>query len=383
VTAAPKPAPRCHDDELINGQLLVSHAQEWAHARLIPLNATIELTQRCNIRCVHCYNFDRAAAPADSCGTGDGPELSDDEILRLMGDLREAGCLFLTLTGGEALSHPSLFTFLDRARDLNLAVQLLSNGTLLRPGVAARLGKYQNLLGVSISLYGATPEVHDAITQVNGSFRRTWAGVERLRAVGVTVRLKFIVMRGNAHEVEAMRATAESRGYAHMVDLTITARHDGTAGSVETRVDRAELERLYRGPLSDLVPLGRRQVTEAEFPCNCARGNCAVSARGDVFPCISVPWRAGNVREQPFRDIWERSPVFQRIRGLRIADYDACAPCPHKSHCSRNRGAAYNASGAYTGTDPFVCASAEVAHALADERKAAAGPDAVSAPESP
>jgi radical SAM protein with 4Fe4S-binding SPASM domain len=381
---APARAPRCEDDRVIerdpsaDGGRLVAQAQEWAYANLVPLNATIEITQACNIRCLHCYNFDRGgpapdggpmARPAGDCGA---PELSAQEILRLLGDLRDAGCLFLSLTGGEVLAHPELFAFLDRARDLNMAVQLLSNGTLLRPGMAARLATYSNLLGVSVSIYGATSETHDGITQAPGSWRRTWAGVDRLRARGVSVRLKLIIMRQNAHEVAAMRAMADARGCPYLVDVTITARHDGTRGSLTTRIGHDDLEGLYRGPLRDLVPLGRRPVGEEDFPCNCARGNCAISARGEVYPCISVPWPAGNVRERPFREIWAESPVFQRIRGLRVADYPSCAPCPHKSHCTRNRGAAFNASGSYTGTDPFVCATAELAHALADERSAGA-----------
>jgi radical SAM protein with 4Fe4S-binding SPASM domain len=367
--------PRCRDEELIgveDGKLLIAKAQEWAYANVVPLNVTIELTLTCNIRCLHCYNFDRDAAPHPPLSPPGGErdsgcdrELSDEEILRVMQEVREAGCLFLSLTGGEVLAHPRLFTFLDRARELNLAVQLLSNGTLLRPGTVGRLAGYQNLLGVSVSLYGSTPETHDAITQVPGSWRRTWGGVERLRARGVAVRLKFIVMRQNAHEVAAMRAMADARGYAYMIDVTITARHDGTRGSLATRIGRDDLEKLYRGPLRDLVHTGKRAVTEEDFPCNCARGNCAISARGDVYPCVSVPWAAGNVRERPFREIWAGSPVFQRIRGLRMADYARCAPCPHKTHCTRDRGAAFNASGDYTGVDPFVCDTAEIAHKIA------------------
>ena len=132
-----------------------------------------------------------------------------------MGDLRAAGCLFLSLTGGEVLSHPDLFAFLDRARELNMAVQLLTNGTLLRPGMTARLGSYANLLGASVSLYGGTASVHDGITQVVGSFARTWAGVQRLRAAGVAVRLKFIVMRQNAHETDAMIAAASALDFPY------------------------------------------------------------------------------------------------------------------------------------------------------------------------
>jgi radical SAM protein with 4Fe4S-binding SPASM domain len=363
-------APRCQDDAILappGEHAVVSQLQSMAYARMIPLNVSLELTLACNIRCLHCYNFDRdTAGPA--CGSGQvgatAPELSLEEIVRVMGELRAAGTLFLSLTGGEVLSSPHLFPVLDRARELNLAVQMLSNGTLLRPGVAARLGSYRNLLGVSISVYGATPEVHDAITQIRGSWRRTLDGAERLRAQGVAVRLKLIVMRPNAHEVAAMRALCDARGFPYLLDLTVTARHDGTEGSLAMRITESQLAALYEGPLRDLIPGGNRAVDEAAFPCNCARGNAAISARGDVFPCVSVPWAAGNVRQQPFGEIWRRSPVFARIRGLKIADYPACAPCPDKPFCSRDRGAAYNSSGSYTGTDPFVCAAAGIARQI-------------------
>ena len=326
-----------------------------------------KLTLECNIRCLHCYNFDRdtEGPRCDPALPAPDPGFSLGEVLALLAELRDAGCLFVSLTGGEILSYPHLFEVLDRARELNLAVQLFSNGTLLRPGVALRLGGYRNLLGVSISVYGATPEVHDCITQVRGSWRRTMDGAERLRAQGVAVRLKLIGMRPNAHEVAAMRALADARGFPYLVDLTITSRHDGTSGSLAMRIDEAQLAALYAGPLRDLIPKGNRSVSEASFPCNCARGNCAISSRGEVYPCVSVPWSAGNVRRQPFAEIWRSSPVFQRIRGLRIADYPACAPCPDKGYCSRDRGAAFNASGSYTGTDPFVCAAAGIARRVA------------------
>jgi radical SAM protein with 4Fe4S-binding SPASM domain len=363
--------PRCQDQVVPGASpesyAVISRVQDWAYQNLIPLNASLEITLRCNIRCLHCYNFDRDE-PREACGK---PELSADEILKVMDDLRAAGCLFLMLTGGEILSHPELFRFLDHARTLNLAVHLLTNGTMLRPGVAARLAAYENLQGVSVSLYGATAEVHDGVTQMPGSFRRSWEGINRLRNLGVIVRVKFILMRQNAHETAAMQAQAEALALPYMVDLTITARHDRSEGSLETRLEPAQLEALYRGPLRALASSGApKEATEESFPCNCARGNVAITATGDVLPCVSVPWAAGNVREQPFAEIWRSSPVFQRIRGLRIADYEQCAPCAHRDHCTRNRGAAFLASGSYTGVDPFVCTTAEIAHRLADERAA-------------
>jgi len=366
--------PTCDDSAVVgmeSAHEIVGRVQSKASAQMVPLNVSFELTLNCNIRCLHCYNLDRdeprpAVASASGCGAPK-QELSLEERLALLQNLRDAGTLFVGFTGGEVLTSPHLFPMLDRARELNIAVQVLTNGTMLHPGMASRLAAYRNITGVSISIYGATPDVHDGITQIPGSWRRTWDGARRMRRLGVAVRLKFIVMHQNAHETAAMRAAASAEDFPYTVDVTITPRHDGTRGSLVTRMDDGQLEELYRGPLRDMVPAGKRQMTEERFSCNCARGNCAISAYGDVYPCIAVPWAAGNVREQPFIDIWRESPVFQRIRGLRIADYPACAPCADKPYCSRNRGAAFNYSGDYTGVDPFVCKTAAITRAIATE----------------
>ena len=357
---------RCLDSfvpEDAGGLAVLQGVQEWAFAKCVPLNASLEVTLRCNIRCLHCYNFDRDL-PREPAR----PELSRDEILRVMTELRDAGCLFLHLTGGEVLVHPHLFDFMDHARRIHLSIQLLSNGTLLRPEIARRLSEYENLLGASLSLYGGTAATHDAITQAPGSFDRTWEGALRLRDHGIGVRLKYVVMKQNVREVEAMLALARERGLPYLVDLTITGRHDGSKGSLATRIDHAEVEALLRGALRDHVPTGDVEVAEEDFPCNCARGNCAISASGDVYPCVSVPWSAGNVREKPFAEIWRESPVFKTIRGLRMADYPHCAPCGLKSWCSRERGAAFLVSGSYTGIDPWICETAQVAKNISQGR---------------
>lgn len=364
------PARSLCDDEIVTSGVSEHAAVVAAYRRaaesLVPFTVSLEVTTDCNIRCLHCYNFDRdeqKPSPTNCGSTGRAP-LSLEEILALLGSLREAGCLFLALTGGEILSYPDLYAVLDRAQELSFAVQLLTNGTLLRPGAAARLAGYRNLVGFSVSLYGATPEVHDAVTQVAGSWRRTWNGIERVRALGLAVRLKFIIMRQNAHEVAAMRAAAEAGDYPYMIDFTITARHDGSRGSIDSRIDDAQLVQLLRGPLRDTLGNSPRAARREVHPCGCARGSCAVLANGDVTPCISVPWVAGNVRDQAFSEIWRSSPVFQRIRGLQTADYATCAPCPDKAYCARPRGAAFTASGSYTGVDPFVCRTAAVKRQL-------------------
>jgi MoaA/NifB/PqqE/SkfB family radical SAM enzyme len=108
------------------------HGRAYDHC--IPLQVTLELTLRCNIRCTHCYNFDR-----DQPRPASGAELSLEEIRALMDDLRRAGTLFLSLTGGEAMVHPRFWEIADEAAARGFALQVLSNGTLLTEAACDRL----------------------------------------------------------------------------------------------------------------------------------------------------------------------------------------------------------------------------------------------------
>lgn len=334
-----------------------------AYDGCIPLNVSLELTLRCNIRCTHCYNFDR-----DRPRTAPGEELTMAEIVALLDDLRRAGTLFLQLTGGEAMVHPRFWEIADAAAARGFAVTVLSNGTLLTEPACDRLASYANLWGVSLSVYGARPETHDAVTQVPGSYERTMAGARRLAERGARVALKFVLLKGNASEAGAMIDSAEAQGFEYSVDPTITGRYDGTSGSLATRVGPEELEALYRDPLRRLIRPGPAEPTDDQFKCNCARGNAAVSSTGEVYPCIATPLRAGSIREQRFTRIWTESPLFRWIRGLRVADFKTCAPCGLKPWCRRSPGPAYLLTGDYTGVDPWTCREAEIIRSIAQPK---------------
>jgi radical SAM protein with 4Fe4S-binding SPASM domain len=330
-----------------------------AYDGCVPLNITLELTLRCNIRCTHCYNFDRDLPRPDA-----GPELSMPEIRGLLDDLRRAGTLFLTLTGGEAMVHPRFWDVADEAAARGFAISVLSNGTLLTEASCDRLAAYPGLWAVGVSVYGATAATHDGVTQVAGSFERTMAGARRLRERGVRTSLKFVILKANAAEAGAMTELAERDGFEYSVDASITGRYDGTSGSLATRVEPEALEALYRGPLQSLVGAPGPEPDDDGFKCNCARGNAAVSATGEVYPCIATPLRAGSIREQSFPEIWASSPVFQWIRGLRLSDFKTCAPCDLKRWCRRNPGSAYLLTGDYTSVDPWTCREAAVLKSL-------------------
>ena len=343
--------------------------QRRAFEACIPLNVTFELTLRCNLRCAHCYNFDRDLSYAP--GRTHEDELADAEIHRILDELHEEGCLYLAFTGGEALVHPSIDDFIRHACQAGMAVRIKSNGTLLDRARVERMAK-AGVSAVDISLYGASADVHDAFVNLPGAFDRTIGGAQAARDVGLEVRFSFILAQKNADHIERMIDLASAMNIPYAVDAQITGRYDGSRSSLELQIDHAALEQLYRGPLKPLIS-GVSNTPDSP-QCACARSVCGISAFGDVYPCIGAPLPSGNLRAQSFPEIWRNSPQFKWIRGLATDDFSACRSCHHLSFCRRSSGVIYTNTGLYTGPEKFggdwVCGEAEIIHRIHDEQDA-------------
>jgi radical SAM protein with 4Fe4S-binding SPASM domain len=335
---------------------------EVAYQQFLPLFATIELTMRCNLRCKHCYNFDRdRPLTVDQLAS----ELKPPEIIDLIDALAEAGGLEISFSGGEALMHPHLDDFIRHARTRTFAVRVKSNGMLLTPKRVAELSD-AGVYAVDVSLYGATAETHEALTARKGSFDATVAGVKAARAAGLRVSLSFCITRHNAGEIDRMLELARELDVQYTLDPQLTARYDGTTSSLDQRVDLDTLEELYRGPLRELLG-GPTCHPEREMSCSCAQAVVGISATGEVYPCIGAPVPSGNLRDKPFLEIWRGSPVLNKIRGLTMADYPVCQACPDRPFCRRSNGVVYVNTGEYTGLEEFTCKEAALLHKLADE----------------
>ena len=346
--------------------------QRRAYLKCIPLNVSFEVTLRCNLRCVHCYNFDRELAYLPSKSREE--ELTDAEIHRVLDEVRAEGCLFLSFTGGEALLHPRLEDFIRHACQAGMAVTVKSNGSLLGPAMLDRLAA-AGASAVDVSLYGSEPETHDSFVKMPGAFQRTIDGALRARSGGLRVRFSLLILQRNADQVGSMIELAMRMGIPYSVDPQITARHDGSRSSLDHRVDRGTLDRLFRGPLRYLLP--PLDATRNSVQCSCARSVCGISAFGEVYPCIGAPMPSGNLRQHSFHDVWHDSPALQWIRNLRLDDFPACRTCEHMTHCRRSSGVIYNNTGMYNGPAKFgedwTCMEAEVFHRIHDEAPAIDG----------
>src|SRR5207244_2290697 len=149
---------------------LLEQMTEKALARNIPLSVQLDLTYRCNERCVHCY-LDHE----------DHGEMTAAEIKGVLDQLAEAGVFFLTMSGGEVLLRKDFFEILEHARAMLFNVKLKTNGILIRERDAERI-RSLGVQQVQISIYSHRPDVHDAITKVRGSLSRSLDAIRFLKS---------------------------------------------------------------------------------------------------------------------------------------------------------------------------------------------------------
>ena len=327
-----------------------------------PYASIIELTRKCNLACRHCY-----AVPERG-----RPELDAGQIRRLLDELRELGSLFVTFVGGDPTVSREFLSILRYASDQRFAVQFFSNGLLLRDGTAEELASLR-LFHVGLSIYGATAETHDRITRRPGSHEGTIAAMRRLRDRGVHVVFKFIAMNLNAHEYRAMKALAEKEGIPLKTDTVITARDDLNPDTLSLTASAEDIKEILADSGKLTFPVGPGLD---DLGCVMGRTIVSINAYGDVFPCVTLPIPAGNVRYCSFREIWEESPLMRAVRKYPEEEkMHGCPPCGYRSFCQRCPGNTFTETGDLYGPSPSGCREAMVRSVLDRENGGSGGPE--------
>ncbi len=303
----------------------------------IPLSVQLDLTYRCNERCVHCY--------LDHHNHG---EMTTVEITDLLDQMADAGVFYLTISGGEILMRRDFFEILEYARMRAFCIKLKTNGILIREKEADRI-KAVGVESVQISIYSHVPEVHDAITKLPGSLAQSIEAIRRLRARGIHVIMANVLMVQNAHDYVGVRALAAELGARFILDPTITPMMDGDRSILSLNVDEDALREVFRnetlvgGNIEEFCapPQGPDENTLDMLPCSAGHTACYVSPYGDVYPCVQFPLASGNVRSMRFVDIWRDSTQLNEVRSITLRDMPSCSKCTHGGTCTRCPGLAY------------------------------------------
>jgi radical SAM protein with 4Fe4S-binding SPASM domain len=302
----------------------------------VPLGVQMDVTYRCHERCVHCY-----------LDHDDHGEMSAAEIMDVLDQLAEAGVFFLTFSGGEVFMRKDFFCILEYARSLLFCVKVKTTAFMVREKEAERLSDL-GLDSVQVSIYSHRPEVHDAITKLPGSLKRSVAGIRLLRERGVKVIIANVLMRQNMRDYPGVVALSKELGATYTIDPTITPMMDGDRSILSLGINHLELREVFRtseliGNVEDFCasPPAVNEDDRDGLPCSASHTFCYVSPYGDVFPCVQFPLPTGNLRSQRFIDIWKYSPQMNDVRSIHGRDLPTCSSCSHLGTCTRCPGLAY------------------------------------------
>ncbi|MCF8146895.1 MAG: mycofactocin radical SAM maturase [Deltaproteobacteria bacterium] len=295
-----------------------------------PVNVTWEITQRCNLRCVHCLS--------DS-GAGAEKELSAKECREIVDALTGIRVFQVNIGGGEPFIREDFMDLLAYCHEKGLVTCVSTNGLLIDDSLAKRLSQLE-MLYLQVSLDGATAEVNDPI-RGKGSYKRILEALECLSRHGVDFSVNAVLTRTNYPQLEELRTLAKDFG----AELRVSRFRPSGRGK-ESRdwlaPDTRQLEafaawleghELVRTGDSFFCLTSENRRRKGLDMCGAAKMTCCISPAGDVYPCAFLqerPFLAGNVRENEFKDMWDHSLVFSRLRSLNV---ETCMDCPRFESC--------------------------------------------------
>ena len=333
-------------------------------------NCQIEVTNRCNERCIHCYIPHKLK----------NVTLPYDIIANILQQLHDLGVMGLTLSGGEFFSHPDAEKILRKARELDFSFTILSNITLITPKMIDIL-KDVNPALLQTSLYSIFPEEHDHITQLKGSCEKTKAAIEALIAASIPVQIGCPVMKTNYRSYKNVLKYAYERNCKAKTDFVMMARYDFSTDNLSERLTIKQTEELLR----DIIQFDKDYLESTDKPipliseeewnqrpfCGVGMANLCIASDGIVYPCSGWQGMAcGNIREQPIKDIWEKSPQLNKLRKLTKADIPQCFKCEDKQFCAPCLVRNYNESGGdYLKVAQHFCNASKLNHRLVNEAK--------------
>lgn len=307
-------------------------SQQW-----IPMQASLELTNRCNERCGHCYLPSFKDDPSKL--------LSESDWYRILGELRAAGTLFLVLMGGEAMLNQLFWRILGRAKELHFHSSMITNGLKIQSLDVAKQLKEFGLISATISLYSARPEIHDKMTRVKGSHAKTVRAIELCREAGLQVTLNSLIGKENIDTIFELEDWALEEDLMLKFDPMITPKLNGDMAPTRERANEEQLRRYFKEKILRW-PNGRPKVsgeTSGDYVCNAGKGKCAITYSGDLLPCIEIREPLGNLVTSSFSDLWTNH-IASKWRDIKWKDIES-ADQQMMSFCDHCMGMAKNETG--------------------------------------
>ena len=324
----------------------------------VPSELHIDLTDGCNEKCVHCY------LPRD------GTHYLDKNIaFKVLKEFREAQGLSVDISGGECMLYKDFAGILRYAKSLDLNIIVMSNLTLCNEKMVTLLKEIDPQF-VNVSLYAVTEAIHDSITRVKESCRKTKEAIDALQAAGVHVRIATPFMRENRECVEELKEYALKRHVHLIADNEIFGQIDHSCANQNHALSMSELEELlssHKEVFAKGCAEPKRCSQDAKV-CDIGDARLNLDAQGMYYPCDGFHGEIiGNALKDSLWDVWT-GEALNKLRSLKNKDFGACASCSDRAWCKVCPMRNFNETGNMFAHAPWRCEATRIYRKVFEEK---------------
>lgn len=334
-----------------------------ASKQRIPINASIELLPLCNMNCDMCYvRLSREEMKKQ------GRMRTAEEWISVARQMRDAGTLFLLLTGGEPLIYPDFRRLYLALRDMGFLITINTNGTLIDEDWAAFFGAHKPRR-INITLYGADEQAYESLCHFPGGFARVTQGVRLLREQDVEVKLAGSITPQNAKDLDRLFAVGHQLSVPVHIDTYMMPAERERSLPFDQQA-RLSPEDAARARVRSFFLLAGREgllefaskhlwmadhLPEPELPnrMTCLAGSCSytINWQGQMRPCVVMTSPAADVFEMGFDAAWKKI----RREADAIVLSNRCAACKMRALCRTCAASALLETGQYDGVPEYMC----------------------------
>jgi radical SAM protein len=367
-----------------------------------PFLAIWEITQSCDLACKHCRASAQPVPHPD--------QLTNAEAKVLIDEISDMGIPIFVFTGGDPLKREDIYELVEYAATKNVKVAVTPSATPLLTREAIFKMKAAGVVRLGISLDGSCPEVHDTFRGLPGAYARTIQAIEWAAEAGMPIQVHTTISRHNAHELDKLVDLFEKLnivmwnvfflvpvGRGQVADLLSGEEFEEVFGKLYELSRRASFQiktteamhyrryliqhnleekkmgghpgghpgshpghsamhaaeavaHAYEPGAPTADPL-QRNVGWATRRVNDGKGFVFISHVGNVYPSGFLPIYAGNIRQQPLREIYREAPIFKALRDTSQLQ-GKCGVCEFKEICGGSRARTYALTGDPLAAEP-------------------------------
>lgn len=292
----------------------------------------LEVTESCNLKCVHCYEGESHKKMNDS--------LSFDEWINVIDQLNELNIKRIILIGGEPCCYKKIEGLIDYCGKQNIDTTLFTNATLMTDSLIECIER--NKTRIKISIYGGNAKIHDDITTIKGSFSKMDSNILKMKSKGIKMSASIILMKENQDELEKIKEYLSSRGVNYTGYDVIRNVFGGVQSKhAPTNINVVNAKYFVKPRFNADFNVYKRN----HFVNSCWFGKLVIQENGNVLPCVfhrSVS--IGNIRKNSIKEVIN-SKEIKKFWHFDFGKIDECNVCEYRYACKDCRPIAFAVSG--------------------------------------